>query len=167
MAKFRHFEESRIHLGVGELHIQEVDDGVHISISEEIDHSIRIGIPDEHGTSYNYWRDIVKKLKQDDDLELATDIIELEEETDEKKERIAKRIRPQFVSYSHEGSDWIGIKIVTPEGDPILITWEKGSNVPIPLVTFNLDLIKIAKSIGQSLFYQELKKVCDEIVTDM
>jgi hypothetical protein len=167
MAKFRHFEESRIQLGVGEVHIQEVSDGVHLTISEEIEHSIRLGIPNEHGTTYNYWRDIVNILKDDEDsIKLASAIVELED-SDLNQEELPKPLRPEFVNFSDNNIDWIGIKLLTSNGDPILVCWEKGSGIPIPTISFNLDWIKKATKIGQSVFYQELAKVCSKVLDEV
>ena len=172
MAKFRHFEESRIQLGVGEVHIQEVSDGVHLTISEEVDNSIRLGIPDKHGVNYNYWRDIVKILREkedtifelDKDVELAEGPIELAE--DKQDGTTPKHtMRPELVRYfDKQETEWIAIKLVSPNGDQILVSWETKTDNPIPTISFNLDLIKSSKKIGRTTFYEELKAVCDRIL---
>lgn len=168
MAKFRHFEESRVHLGVGEIHIQEVDDGVHLTISEEIDHSIRIGIPDEHGISYNYWRDIVRALREEEPIKMAEDVVELDEidEVGLKEEAgTTKRpLRPVFVQYKDNDIEWIAIKLKDSNADPFLVSWEKNSDMPIPVVSFNLDLIDKSTKIGQTVFYQEFQKICKKVL---
>lgn len=170
MAKFRHFEESRVRLGVGEIHIQEVDDGVNLTISEEIDDSIRIGIPDEHGTTYDYWRNIVKKLTDqstifamDDSVEMAEDVVDIDEIKDKKSDTITK-LRPNFVQYKDDQTEWIALHLKASNGDDLLISWEKDSDAPIPLITFNLDVIKKVSKIGQTAFYQEFQKICNRVL---
>lgn len=175
MAKFRHFEESRVSLGVGEIHIQEVDDGVHLTISEEIDNSIRLGIPDKHGTTYDYWRNIVKKLTDqesifsvDDSVEMAKDTLRFDEEDDDKQKGeevpVTTKMRPELIQYEDKGSKWIGIKLVGPGGDTILVSWETGVDMPIPNISFNLDLIKKATKISRNVFYKELQTICKQVL---
>ncbi len=178
MAKFRHFEESRVSLGVGEIHIQEVDDGVHLTISEEIDDSIRLGIPSEHGTTYDYWRNIVKKLTDQEsifsveEVEMADSALRFDEE-DEKQESekqkgeevpVTTKMRPELIQYEDKGSKWIGIKLVGPNGDTILVSWETGVDMPIPNISFNLDLIKKATKTSRNVFYKELQTICKQVL---
>ncbi|MDX1700380.1 MAG: hypothetical protein R3250_07165 [Melioribacteraceae bacterium] len=172
MPKFRHFEESRVRLGVGEIHIQEVDDGVHLTIEEEQKHSIRLGIPDEHGTTYNYWTDIIKKLTDQDtifsveEVEMADSPLKFDEE-DEKKEdasSLTTKMRPELIQYEDKGSKWIGIKLVGPGGDTILVSWETETDMPIPSISFNLDLIKKANKISRKVFYKELQTICNQVL---
>lgn len=172
MSKFRHFEESRIHLGVGEIHIQEVNDGVHVTISEEIDHSIRLGIPDEHGISYNYWRDLVKHFKdateverpESEELKMSEDVVELEED-DLKQEEKKKVLRPKFIEYKDKDLEFIGIEFKDMNNDKFIISWEKDSDMPVPMTTYDLDVINSASQIGRVVFYQEMQKICDKVVS--
>ena len=163
MAKFRHFEESRIHIGVGEIHVQEVDDGVHISISEEVDHSIRIGIPDQHGTSYNYWRDIVKQLRGEDTIKMSEDVVELEE--DDLKQEVKKQLRPRFVHYKDKNIEFIAIELKDMNDETFLLSWEKNSDMPMPMTVFDPEIIKNTNQLGRVVFYQEFKKICDKVVS--
>ncbi len=64
MSKFRTFDMKRIVFDDNEVFLREEGDATHISISENIEDSIRVGIPNEHGVTYHYWKDIVKIMNQ-------------------------------------------------------------------------------------------------------
>jgi hypothetical protein len=66
MSKFRVFDMKRILFDDNEIYLREESDATHISISETIPDSIRVGIPNKHGVTYHYWKDIVKIMNQID-----------------------------------------------------------------------------------------------------
>jgi len=73
--KIKSLEEKRIIIdgGYGEIHIAEASDGCFdITVSEMVDNKLRIGIPDNHGTTYTFWKDIKKKMLTPD-IERNTD----------------------------------------------------------------------------------------------
>jgi len=73
MKKIKTFEEARINIdgGCAEVHIAETGDNVfNITIKEDVDKKLRIGIPDEHGISYMFFEDIVDIVKKYDSGEL-------------------------------------------------------------------------------------------------
>ena len=66
MSKFRTFDIKRVVFGDNEVFLREESDAVHISINQAHEDSIRIGIPNKHGITYHYWKDIVKIMNQVD-----------------------------------------------------------------------------------------------------
>lgn len=66
MSKFRTFDIKRIVFKDNEVFLREEDDATHISISEVIPDSIRVGIPNDHGVTYHYWKDIVRIVNRAD-----------------------------------------------------------------------------------------------------
>ena len=67
MSKFNVFDMKRITFEDNEVFLREESDAVHISISQVHEDSIRIGIPNKHGITYHYWKDIVKIMNAYDD----------------------------------------------------------------------------------------------------
>ncbi len=79
--KIKSLEEKRIIIdnGYGEIHIAEASDGCFdITVSEAVDNKLRIGIPDDNGTTYMFWKDIKKKM-------LTPDIGQVEDEVPEEE----------------------------------------------------------------------------------
>lgn len=64
MSKFQCFDIKKIIFKDNEILLQEESDALHISISQIHEDSIRIGIPNKHGITYHYWKDIVKIMNQ-------------------------------------------------------------------------------------------------------
>lgn len=66
MSKFQTYDIKKILFNDNEVFLREESDATHISISEVIPDSIRVGIPNEHGITYHYWKDIVKIVNRAD-----------------------------------------------------------------------------------------------------
>lgn len=66
MDKFRVFDMKKITFDDNEIYLQEECDATHISINQMKEDSIRIGIPNEHGVTYHYWKQIVKIMNKHD-----------------------------------------------------------------------------------------------------